>query len=155
MALLDSNHSTAVKRVVGTKLQRRLTTMPRTFAALLAESMTAGEVVVGHFAQRQACKLTGARPRDLQVIRNATPFELAAMRKGDLDIDTVRKSQLANKPVSDKKLRTVIQHAGVERVFGVLDELTAPTTNGTVVSPNGHAATGGNGSAITTSAELL
>lgn len=156
MTLLHNDRSSAVKLVGGGKLQRNRKRYSRTLRAVLADQLIDGPLAVNRLSPKQAAAITKTTMAEIRAVRRArtsSPADYFSMKIGRVNVDAVRKQQLANEPVSDERVKRIIERIGVTRVFDMLDTMTKPI-NGTAVSPNGHTANSGNGSATITPAQL-
>jgi hypothetical protein len=156
-SVLNTDAGHGVKVVGGGKLQRTGKRYSRTLRAILAEQLISGPLAVNRLSPKQAAAITETTMAEIRAIRRARTASLALyldMKIGRVDVDAVRKWQLANKPVSDERLKRLIERAGIDRVFGVLDELTKPVNANAAVTVNPHTANG-NGSAITAPQAIL
>jgi hypothetical protein len=131
---LDSATGLLVKPVSGRGLQICQHHFSPTLRAVLAHNLQNGTVALVNLSPRQAAMITGTRLVDARTVRDATPLEVVAMRADKLAVADVRRQQLSNRPISDKRLKRVIERAGLSRVFDLLDELTRPAGK-----TNGHA----------------
>jgi hypothetical protein len=146
MAVLDNGSDPAVKRIIilGTKLQRQLKTLPRSFRAVWAAGFHTGEVHLTHGSQRQSSWLFDVPMSEVRAILRATPLEVEAVKRKQLTVKQLYREQLTNHRMSDAELKRTMLREGLGRVLDMLDELTRPTGNGHVVSANGHAANDNN-----------
>jgi hypothetical protein len=137
MTIDTSNGSGAVvKTIDGRKLQRARGRYSPTLRAVLADQLTS-QVAVKNLSRRQAAAVTNTTIADIRAVRRArtsAPGDYAALRAGRLDVETVRQRQLAGRPISDERLRRIIERAGAERTFDAICALIEPA-NGMA---NGH-----------------
>jgi hypothetical protein len=128
-----------VKTIYGIPLQTQLGRWSLTCLALLGHGLRTGTVAMTLLTPRQTVAVI---PRitmaDLRSVRNATPLEYAAMKRGAFTVEALHKEQLGNRRrLSDAALKKIMVEQGLDRVLAMLDELTVPSkTNGHAVPAN-------------------
>jgi hypothetical protein len=137
MAGLNNGSGAAVKRIIGTKLQRKRRKISRSFRAVLAAEWVAGKISLTHGSPRQAASTFDVPMGDVRAFLRATPLEQEAIKDKRYTIEALREEQLANHRPSEADIDRFIERAGANRVLDRLDHLTCP--NKGPVS-NGHAA---------------
>jgi hypothetical protein len=117
----------------GDRLQAQLNRWSLTNLALLGHDLETGAAVLTRTTPKQA---TAVIPRLtmalLRTVRQASPFELAAMRRGDFTVEALHREQLDNKRLSDAEVDRAVLEIGLELVLASCDRLTPPPlmTNG-------------------------
>jgi hypothetical protein len=135
----------SVKVISGRRLQSSRRRYSPTMRAVLADELVNGAIAVKDFSPRQAAAIASVRMAQVRAIRRArasAPLDYAALRGGRLDVEAARRQQLADRPISEARLRRLIQRAGPDRVLDMPDAMTMPASN--AVQP-----AGGNGRAAT------
>jgi hypothetical protein len=141
MATLFNGSGPAVKRIIGTKLQRKQKKISRSFRAVWAAEWVAGELSLTHGSPRQAASTFDVPMGDVRAYLRATPLEREAIKRKRLTIEALRRQQRRNHRPSEAGIDRFIERAGANRVLDRLDHLTCP--NKEPVS-NGHAAANDN-----------
>jgi hypothetical protein len=126
----------------GGRLQAQLNRWSLTNLALLGHGLETGEAVLTRVTPKQA---TAVIPRLtmalLRTVRQASPPELAAMRRGDFSVEALHREQLDSKRLSDAEVDRAVLEIGLTLVLASCDRLTAPPlmTNGSVQPANDNA----------------
>lgn len=92
---VDNVTGLLVKPVCGQTLQAQLGRWSPTCLALLGHGLMTGEYAVTATTPRQTAALVGVSMAFLRTVRQATPLEQAAMKRGELTVEELHREQLA------------------------------------------------------------
>jgi hypothetical protein len=112
MAGLNNGSGAAVKRIIGTKLQRKQKKISRSFRAVWAAEWVAGELSLTHGSPRQAASTFDVPMGDVRAYLRATPLEREAIKRKRLTIEALRRQQRRNHRPSEAGIDRFIERAG-------------------------------------------
>jgi hypothetical protein len=111
-------------RLTGAALALKVRKMSVAQRSALAARLVRGEVSIAGFIPTQAAALAKVSAGGVRLANRATDEDRAALKRGRMSLSQLRAKH--RKPLSDSAIRAFIHSAGIERVMGTIDEMTAP-----------------------------
>jgi hypothetical protein len=93
--------------------------------ALNALNIYGGVEVVISPTRKQACQLAGSSVNSMSLVANATPAQRAELERGLITLTDLRRAR-KSKTSNPEDIRAFVERHGIEAVFAVVDEMTAP-----------------------------
>jgi hypothetical protein len=111
-------------RLTGEALAMKVRKMSVAQRAALAVRIQYCDVSITRLLPRQAAALTNVAIGSVRLAGSAAEADVAALKRGQLSLNQLRRKH--REPPSDSAIRAFIHSAGIERVMGTIDEMTAP-----------------------------
>jgi hypothetical protein len=115
--------------ILGFRLQAKLPTMSATNRALLSHDLQ-NDLLLGSLSPRQSAAVTECPMKYARDVANASPLELAALRRGDLRIEDLHVILRERQPVSARAIDDFIRRTGLSAVWARIEYATKPKANG-------------------------